>query len=127
MTYLSVQCPHCGKEAARLRFGESDLPNNGHMRAATAELQVPPDEVLSKSAREAVLSWPFRSPQDRKLLQTRAVNILELGNIRTIGELISKSEREMLRFNNCGKHTVVELREMLHSMNLSFAGGQQED
>jgi DNA-directed RNA polymerase alpha subunit len=123
--YISVECPHCGKEAARLRFGESaklDFANNGqseHLKATTVEPEVPPDEVLSKSVCEVVLAWPFRN----KDLKTRAINCLEYGNVRTIGELINNTEKEMFRFKNFGPKTLDELRAMLHSMNLSFRSG----
>ena len=122
--YISVECPHCGKEAARLRFVESAAED---MKAPKEGSEAPPDEVLSKPVREVVLSWPFRTPELQQRLQTRTLNILRDAHILTIGELSSKSEREMLRFKNCGPATRNLLREILQSMNLSFGNGRGDD
>jgi DNA-directed RNA polymerase alpha subunit len=123
-TYISVECPHCGKEAARLRFIESvaeGLNAKPHETGEpAAESEQPPDKVLSQAVGEVVSAWPFRSPELQKKLQTRTLNILRYANISTIGELMSKSERDMLRQKNCGSMIVGELRAMLQSMNLSF-------
>ena len=46
-------------------------------------------------------------------------------NIQTIGQLVTKSESEMLRTKNFGKKSLSEITEILSNLGLSF--GMQFD
>jgi DNA-directed RNA polymerase subunit alpha len=57
---------------------------------------------------------------DELELSVRSCNCLKNANIRTIGELIQKTEAEMLTTKNFGRKSLNEIKEILQSMNLSF-------
>ena len=57
---------------------------------------------------------------DELELSVRSSNCLTSANIRTIGELVQKSEGEMLRQRNFGRKSLREIQEILKGMNLSF-------
>jgi DNA-directed RNA polymerase subunit alpha len=66
-----------------------------------------PNEHLDKSVEELELS-------------VRSYNCLKNANIRTIGELVQKSEADMLRTKNFGRKSLTEIKEILESMGLGF-------
>jgi DNA-directed RNA polymerase subunit alpha len=51
-------------------------------------------------------------------LSVRAANCLRNANIRWIGELVQKSEQEMLKTKNFGRKSLNEIKEILHEMDL---------
>lgn len=53
-------------------------------------------------------------------LSVRAANCLKAANIRTIGELVSRTEAEMLQFHNFGKKSLDEIKALLEAMGLSL-------
>ena len=73
-----------------------------------------------------------RTPEDERLadyfgrsvdeleLSVRSYNCLKNAGIRTIGELVQKSESEMLKTKNFGRKSLNEIKDILQSMNLDF-------
>jgi DNA-directed RNA polymerase subunit alpha len=57
---------------------------------------------------------------DELELSVRAYNCLKNANIKTIGELVRKTEYEMLRTKNFGRKSLNEIKDILHSMGLHF-------
>lgn len=55
---------------------------------------------------------------DELELSVRAFNCLKSANIKTIAELVQKTEHEMLRTKNFGRKSLNEIKEILHSMGL---------
>jgi len=53
-------------------------------------------------------------------LSVRAANCLKNANIKTIADLVQKSEGEMLRTKNFGKKSLNEIKELLTEMGLSL-------
>jgi DNA-directed RNA polymerase subunit alpha len=53
-------------------------------------------------------------------LSVRAANCLRNANIRWIGELVQKSEQEMLKTKNFGRKSLNEIKEILHEMGLQL-------
>ncbi|HZR22509.1 MAG TPA: DNA-directed RNA polymerase subunit alpha [Vicinamibacterales bacterium] len=53
-------------------------------------------------------------------LSVRSYNCLKNANIRTIRELVQKSEAEMLKTKNFGRKSLNEIKEILHTMGLSL-------
>src|SRR5213596_4350892 len=53
-------------------------------------------------------------------LSVRSYNCLKNANIRTIRELVQKTEGEMLKTKNFGRKSLNEIKEILHSMNLGL-------
>jgi DNA-directed RNA polymerase subunit alpha len=79
------------------------------MQEAQADQQrsVMTNENLDKSVEELELS-------------VRSYNCLKNANIRTIRELVQKTEAEMLRTKNFGRKSLNEIKEILHGMGLSL-------
>lgn len=65
------------------------------------------NEILNRSVEELELS-------------VRSYNCLKNANIQTIGELIQKTEAEMLRTKNFGRKSLNEIKEILANMGLSL-------
>ena len=57
---------------------------------------------------------------DEMELSVRSYNCLKNANIRTIGELVQKSEAEMLKTKNFGRKSLNEIKEILSGMGLSL-------
>src|ERR1700680_4925074 len=53
-------------------------------------------------------------------LSVRSYNCLKNANIQTIGELVQKTEAEMLRTKNFGRKSLNEIKEILANMGLSL-------
>jgi len=53
-------------------------------------------------------------------LSVRSYNCLKNANIRTIRDLVQRSEREMLATKNFGKNSLNEIKDILHGMGLDF-------
>jgi len=53
-------------------------------------------------------------------LSVRSYNCLKNANIQTIGELVQKTEAEMLKTKNFGRKSLNEIKEILQSMGLSL-------
>lgn len=65
------------------------------------------NEVLNRSVEELELS-------------VRSYNCLKNANIQTIGDLVQKTEAEMLRTKNFGRKSLNEIKEILGGLNMSF-------
>jgi len=65
------------------------------------------NEVLGRSVEELELS-------------VRSYNCLKNANIQTIGDLVQKTEAEMLRTKNFGRKSLNEIKEILSSLGLGF-------
>lgn len=61
----------------------------------------------------------FRSVNELEL-SVRAANCLKNANIKTIADLVQKSEAEMLKTKNFGKKSLNEIKEILTDMGLSL-------
>jgi DNA-directed RNA polymerase subunit alpha len=53
-------------------------------------------------------------------LSVRAANCLENANIKYIGELVTRSEGEMLKTKNFGRKSLNEIKDLLAEMGLSL-------
>ncbi len=53
-------------------------------------------------------------------LSVRATNCLHSANVQTVGELVQRSENEMLKTKNFGKKSLDEIKEVLLDMGLDF-------
>ncbi len=53
-------------------------------------------------------------------LSVRSYNCLKNANIRTLAELVQKTEQEMLRTKNFGRKSLNEIKELIISMGLHF-------
>lgn len=82
------------------------------------------EEPKQAAAQEAVGELPFNRNLLRKVdeleLSVRSANCLKNDNIVYIGDLVQKSESEMLRTPNFGRKSLNEIKEVLAQMGLSL-------
>jgi len=53
-------------------------------------------------------------------LSVRSSNCLRAAEIRSIGDLVQKTEPEMLKYRNFGRKSLKEIQDILGEMGLSF-------
>ena len=68
----------------------------------------------------------FARPVDELELSVRSGNCLKASNIRTLGDLVQKSEEDMLQFRNFGKKSLTEISELLQKHGLYFGMSVKE-
>ena len=62
----------------------------------------------------------LKMPVDELELSVRSANCLRAANIQMIGNLVQKTESEMLKYRNFGRKSLSELADILHEMGLGF-------
>jgi DNA-directed RNA polymerase subunit alpha len=77
-----------------------------------------PVEVTIKSE-EKLNENLFRSVDELEL-SVRSANCLQNANIKTIGDLVQKTEAEMLKTKNFGRKSLKEIKEILAEMGLAL-------
>ncbi|HEX8185829.1 MAG TPA: DNA-directed RNA polymerase subunit alpha C-terminal domain-containing protein, partial [Blastocatellia bacterium] len=77
---------------------------------------------LAEADHEDASRMTFNENLDRSVdeleLSVRSYNCLKNADIRTIRELVQKSEPDMLKTKNFGRKSLNEIKEILHSMGL---------
>ena len=76
---------------------------------------------------ERLLAMPINEIE----LSVRSANCITAANIKTIGDLVRKTEAEMLKYRNFGKKSLNEIKTILASMGLSLgmqlpSGGEED-
>jgi len=60
-------------------------------------------------------------------LSVRSSNCLSEANIRTIGDLVSRKETEMLKYKNFGKKSLNEINAVLETMGMHLGMEMDEE
>ncbi len=89
------------------------------------ELEMEAPAEVPEHDREAFWEKLNRSVDELEL-SVRSYNCLKSASIRTIGELVQKTEADMLKTKNFGRKSLNEIKEMLAQMGLSL-GMKLED
>jgi DNA-directed RNA polymerase subunit alpha len=76
-------------------------------------------ELTGDDAQREINKNLFRSVNELEL-SVRAANCLKNANIKTIADLVQKTEGEMLKTKNFGKKSLNEIKEILTDMGLSL-------
>jgi DNA-directed RNA polymerase subunit alpha len=66
------------------------------------------------------MSEMLAKPIEELDLSVRSANCLKNANIRTLGDLVQRTEREMLSTKNFGRKSLDEIKDVLASLGLSF-------
>jgi DNA-directed RNA polymerase subunit alpha len=77
-------------------------------------------EAGAEPARAGVTNEHLDKSVEELELSVRSYNCLKNANIRTIRELVGKTETEMLKTKNFGRKSLNEIKEILTSMGLSL-------
>lgn len=70
--------------------------------------------------KELELYKRLAQPVSELELSVRSANCLREAHIKTIGELVKKTEMEMLKYRNFGKKSLTEITNILKEMGLNF-------
>ncbi|HEX9160704.1 MAG TPA: DNA-directed RNA polymerase subunit alpha [Thermoanaerobaculia bacterium] len=80
-------------------------------------------ETIEEAAAPEVdprLAEMLAKPIEELDLSVRSANCLKNANIRTLGDLVQRTEREMLSTKNFGRKSLDEIKDVLASLGLSF-------
>ena len=76
--------------------------------------------------RRSIPDEKYNMPVEQLDLSVRTLNSLRRGGITTVGELITKGEKELLSLRNFGQKSQKELEERLKALGLSMAPSVEE-
>ncbi len=82
--------------------------------------KLPEEEEEEEVKVDEDLYQKLRMPVSELELSVRSANCLKEAKIKTIGELVQKSEAEMLKYRNFGKKSLAEIKEIIVGMGLSL-------
>lgn len=128
---LGVLYEDCGRDADAASCYDTILRNDAtHARArmyladAKAGINMYYDEDLEK--KEDRLNQILRIPITDFELSVRARNCLNKMQITTLGDLVQKTEQELLSYKNFGETSLTEIKEILHSKGLRLGMPREE-
>ncbi len=84
--------------------------------------KLPEEDLQPESSDEKDREFYKRlaQPVSELELSVRSANCLREAHIKTIGELVKKTEPEMLKYRNFGKKSLTEISNLLKTMGLNF-------
>ncbi len=83
--------------------------------------QLPEEEEEPEMTKEEVVLYEkLRLPISELELSVRSSNCLREASIRTIADLVKRTEDEMLGFKNFGKKSLMEIKQLLAGMGLTL-------
>jgi DNA-directed RNA polymerase subunit alpha len=95
----------------------------GHVKIFVDQKTEESHSASSAFSEDPELMRKLSRPVEELELSVRAANCLKAANIATIGELVSRSEPEMLQFHNFGKKSLDEIKAILETMGLELGKG----
>lgn len=106
------------KEA--LLYGANILQRHLDVFVSYGQLPEEEEEDEEISAEEQLMYEKLRLPISELELSVRSANCLKDANIKSIAELVRKTESELLTFRNFGKKSLTEINDLLKVMGLSL-------
>jgi DNA-directed RNA polymerase subunit alpha len=106
------------KEA--LLYGANILQRHLDVFVSYGQLPEEEEEEEEVSVEEKALYEKLRLSISELELSVRSANCLRESNIKTISELVRKTEAELLSFRNFGKKSLTEIDEILKAMGLEL-------
>jgi len=85
-----------------------------------------PEEEEEEEEEDKEFLEIIKKPISELELSVRSANCLEAANIKTIGDLIQKTEAQMLKYKNFGKKSLAEIASILTTMNLQLGMSLQD-
>jgi DNA-directed RNA polymerase subunit alpha len=100
-------------QAAQLIQGHLDIYTS---LAEVEEASLPPAAAEEPEEEDSILDASI----DTLELSIRSMNCLKNANIRTLRDLVSRSEKEMVEIRNFGEKSLKEVRSKLEVLGLGF-------
>lgn len=92
-----------------------------HLRIfSTFETRGEPVEEVPVPEVDPRMAEMLSKPIEELDLSVRSANCLKNANIRTLGDLVQRTEREMLSTKNFGRKSLDEIKDVLANLGLSF-------
>jgi DNA-directed RNA polymerase subunit alpha len=92
-----------------------------HLRIFSAfETRIEEREEAAAPEVDPRMAEMLAKPIEELDLSVRSANCLKNANIRTLGDLVQRTEREMLSTKNFGRKSLDEIKDVLQSLGLSF-------
>jgi DNA-directed RNA polymerase subunit alpha len=107
-----------------VRNDPTDLRARLYLSDAMAAINMYYDEDLEK--KEDRLNQILRIPITDFELSVRARNCLNKMQITTLGDLVQRTEQELLSYKNFGETSLTEIKEILHSKGLRLGMPREE-
>ncbi len=82
--------------------------------------ELPEEEEEEEEEEDTEFRELINKPITELELSVRSSNCLEAANIKTIGDLVRKTESQMLKYKNFGKKSLTEINGILSGMSLSL-------
>ena len=128
---LGVLYEDCGRDSDAASCYDTVLRNDAtnerarlYLADARAAMNMYYDEDLEK--KEDRLNQILRIPITDFELSVRARNCLNKMQITTLGDLVQKTEQELLSYKNFGETSLTEIKEILHSKGLRLGMPRDE-
>jgi DNA-directed RNA polymerase subunit alpha len=128
---LGVLYEDCGRDSDAASCYDTILRNDPtnerarmYLADARAAMNMYYDEDLEK--KEDRLNQILRIPITDFELSVRARNCLNKMQITTLGDLVQKTEQELLSYKNFGETSLTEIKEILHSKGLRLGMPREE-
>jgi DNA-directed RNA polymerase subunit alpha len=85
-----------------------------------------PIEEEEEEEEDTAFKEMINKPISELELSVRSANCLEAANIKTIGDLIQKTEAQMLKYKNFGKKSLSEISGILTTMGITLGMNIEE-
>lgn len=91
-----------------------------YLKVFKGDDEMPDIEETTESKEDEQLKRLLGISVDELELSVRSSNCLKAANLRTLGELVIRTDGEMLKYRNFGKKSLQEIKEKLQQYNLSL-------
>ncbi len=82
--------------------------------------KLPDEDIVEEAEEDQELYEKLKQPISELELSVRSANCLEEAKIKTLGDLVRKTEMEMLKYRNFGKKSLAEINVILSPVGLSL-------
>ncbi len=98
-----------------------------HLSPFADYIRISEIEVEKKAIRQAIPDEKYNMPVEQLNLSVRTMNCLRHASITTVGEIISKGEKELMALRNFGQKSRQEIEERLKELGLSITPQVEEE
>ncbi|NQS99445.1 MAG: DNA-directed RNA polymerase subunit alpha [Candidatus Omnitrophica bacterium] len=93
---------------------------NKHLEVFVGYGKLPEEEEVEETEEDQQFIEKLKQPISELELSVRSANCLEEAKIKTIGDLVQKTEMEMLKYRNFGKKSLAEINSILKTLGISL-------
>lgn len=117
---LIVEITTDGSIAPEEAMGYASRILGDYLRIFVSFDETPAEEETPESKEDERLKKLFATPVEELELSVRSSNCLKAANLKTLGELVIRTDQEMLKYRNFGKKSLQEIKEKLLEYGLTL-------